>query len=408
MLRNSLASVLPTAVIGAVIVGIVLLALYDGESHSMKGMVSGPDGAPVAECTITIIRGGGETVTIVDQATSGTDGRFSVDVDLPEKSYWLWAIAQKRGFGLDWVRFDTERPLKLSLKRSFATCQGTVVDPEGQPIDGAVVSADGLRRHMRERVFLKGTGLFSDVSDEEGRFSIPGLPPQGRAVLRVIAEGRETVSVKTSLSGGVRNLTVPLRRDVSIVGRVVFQGRPMPEMSVKIVNEHGHCRKVTRADGDGLYTFDNVSPDPLYVAFRMREGIGASPVGPIRPQPGAKVELKDVEAHQCGCVRGTVRGPDGKTGLANCVLSVKETSSNRPSSLHRRTLTDHKGRFGMMLGPGQWVITACLPSSLTPADGVPPCKTVEVRAGQVADNVDLTVDCDPETAQTVASQLPGR
>jgi Carboxypeptidase regulatory-like domain len=194
------------------------------------------------------------------QARSDAKGRFRIE-GLAHGFYSVSASAVGHGQGAR-ARVPSGAHLKLFLFPS-AGIQGTVWDPDGRPLSGAIVSAEPER--IRE-----GPSALQVVSDARGRFEILGL---GEGPHRLIARHRDfapaivpDVAVPPKETA---DQDVTLRRPTSVAGRVVdSDGRPVrASVVVSEIDDQPaeSLRDVLRAESgaDGAFRIERVPPARL-------------------------------------------------------------------------------------------------------------------------------------------------
>lgn len=196
----------------------VTISMSEGES--VRGMVTGPDGAPLAAVRVDpafeVIRSSGfPTRELTDDdawAVTGADGRF--EARLARGTTALRFV--KKGYlpaeHLAEVSSSAQKPIEVSLARSVAI-SGKVVDASGSGVaDVRIMTAEAMA-----------------VSAPDGTFTIEGLAA-GPVQLRF---GRSSAQeqVMTAPAKGIK-LVVPVMQ--TIRGRVVDAktGRPIPAFTV--------------------------------------------------------------------------------------------------------------------------------------------------------------------------------
>jgi protocatechuate 3,4-dioxygenase beta subunit len=111
---------------------------------SIHGVVLGPDNRPMPNATVSAARGGiWATATI----TSGPTGRFTLEFDeqiAPRVEF----RAVKNDLITPKPVLESNGQVTLRLKANvWSTIEGEVVDPEGSPVPGAVVTVRGSSDH---------------------------------------------------------------------------------------------------------------------------------------------------------------------------------------------------------------------------------------------------------------------
>lgn len=185
---------------------------------TVRGVVHGPDGRPVADARVFADRGlqpfPGETA----ETRSEADGRFVLP-GLTPGTLKIVAIADGLGRGSASAETGAE-DVVLTLK-AWGAIRGTVVDERGQPISPFRVSARAAD------VF---SGRFEEIADASGAFELPAIEA-GSYTLEVRAPGRVRLSLPAVnvSSGGVTDVgSLVLKGGGSVVGHVVDKaGEPI-------------------------------------------------------------------------------------------------------------------------------------------------------------------------------------
>jgi beta-lactamase regulating signal transducer with metallopeptidase domain len=133
----------------------------NGDDFTVRGRVLKPDGQPAAGARLSIVRvffgylGRRANSALVTTGTAAADGRFALTyhpsqivAGVGRQAQWreTTVLAQADGFGLqwaDWQDIDPEKPLVLRLAID-TPIRGRVIDLEGRPVEGAVVSISGV------------------------------------------------------------------------------------------------------------------------------------------------------------------------------------------------------------------------------------------------------------------------
>ncbi len=144
----------------------------------LEGTVATSDGAPVPMAAVTVTQGG--VVTAPARLTTHTDtrGRFAMVIGEPDRdALTVWEI--RSGKMTVHRKTKTSRlALDFVLPRGACAMRGTVLDPAGSPVPGAVVMATARLRNGDE---ITITALTNDT----GRYRVDGLP---RGPIRVAAQ----------------------------------------------------------------------------------------------------------------------------------------------------------------------------------------------------------------------------
>ena len=149
-------------------------------------------------------------------------------------------------------------PLVLTLDRS-ASLSGIVVDPEGRPVAGATVEpSPPAKRSLNP---LRDTPPIR--SQEDGRFVLTGLVPQGTYEIHVSSEGfaRTTVTARTAAPGQASpEVRIVLDPGRTLSGRVVDEeGRAVAVAELMLLDELREKRRVS-SDETGRFKIERLAP----------------------------------------------------------------------------------------------------------------------------------------------------
>lgn len=187
----------------------------DPESVTITGEVVDPQDNPVAGATIGVMK-----YTSIEHdrlhppklepgTTTDASGKFQLIVNHPE----FHVIAQKAGYGLDLdiiTQQNHKQPIRFQLRKTMSI-EGTVVDDQNKPVAGATVECQWLYRFVpgaledklqliqagadsnvlysdpNRYVFLMNAGTFGwqAQTDQQGKFTIPGLPDGMQTTVRI-------------------------------------------------------------------------------------------------------------------------------------------------------------------------------------------------------------------------------
>lgn len=239
-----------------------------GPAVAVTGRVLDEAGRPVAGASVTFLadplaaalalRPGAArpAVAALPEATSGADGRFSIEARLrapdEEEPGFLGAALQPQlvvrheAFATLAQSFSNPQPPRLDagdlVLAAGAWIVGRAVDENGRPVAGARASARNTGDDRGPRGFLMPFGGAGDqlgevVTAADGRFRVSGLAP-GRAELSVRADGRRLgfvgdleLQARQPADAG----DVPLPLGQSIAGVVLDdQGRPIEGAEVSV------------------------------------------------------------------------------------------------------------------------------------------------------------------------------
>lgn len=166
--------------------------------------------------------------------------------------------------------------VELRLEKG-AEVRGIVVDPDGLPVAGAVVSASRYRLGGGG----EGTGPGQVATDEGGRFSL--VAPMGQVDLRAVGpSGAVGHSAPLDLAPGTVRSDVVIRLEPtsSLWGQVVaWDDSPVPGAQVHLGDLEGRSLASTATGGDGRFSFGSVAAG--MVRLTAVKGTARGLAGPI-------------------------------------------------------------------------------------------------------------------------------
>lgn len=188
-------------------------------AEKVTGRVTDEAGKPVAGAKVRAYGGSPfeeEDITLYAEAVAGADGSFTLP-NAPASAGRVTARAP--GFAPANQATFRERVTtsKLTL-RSGGTVAGTVVDPAGKPVEGAVVVS----------------GALAVKTDATGAFRLPGVPVGAAAVeafSKELAARSDSVRVK---KGETAQVPLRLARAAAITGTVIDEKTRRPISGVRV------------------------------------------------------------------------------------------------------------------------------------------------------------------------------
>jgi len=376
------------------IVLMVLTALTGsawGDTQKIAGIVVDEAGNPVPAATFSLL-----TVDVtawwhpqVTAATkTGEDGRFSLTVDDGQvKGPYSFYAAQHADYGLAWTismivtqRGEDPSNLRLVLPKRDSV-RGKATDSEGNPVEGAEVSAfitlPGGAVEEQLRFFPPCEALLKAITGADGAFVLDGLPADAAVMLRVkhpdfavAVEG-----VPASISGtpmgtitvGATDVAVKLDRGATIEGKITIEetGEPaegavvqaMPQRTDFSAFLSGAEKALT--DADGRYVLRCLTADTHSITVSHPDGTVAPTT--IEVAAGAHMTGQDIALSKGVLVSG--KFVDGETGdpiSEGQVIVIRRDVMDPSGQTPVKVQSD--GTFSFRQPPGEIILIGLTPT----------------------------------------------
>ena len=240
----------------------LLLVLREGSS--LSGVAVDESGAAIERFTVLVEPAESDVIGAwtppIQRSFRGTEGRF--ELDGLRAGEWS-VVAEARGHDLSAVQRVTTPPgaagLTLVLPHT-ARIAGKVVDSQGRPVAGALVTAEREREHAF--VFE----IFDEVeatTDELGRFELEEVPV-GLVRVRARAEGgapAESDAIEVRAGAIVENLVIALPAVCGLTGEVLDSGgSPAEGYTVTLKGLDREKYENARTDASGRFSFLELEP----------------------------------------------------------------------------------------------------------------------------------------------------
>lgn len=302
----------------------------------LVGMVKGADGAPIAGATVMMdtarVKRGHSPLCpscYADCAKSGRtdkEGRFRIASLDPDLVFTVLVTAPHHRpvqvEKVDPAKGEMQaalEPLDLAKLGRERYVQGRVLDDQGKPLTGAVISPRWFKTDKREGLGFQDVDSLA-VSDNEGKFTITAKDPLEFVSLMVRSRGLAP-RVEEKLKPGEKLRDISMDAGATITGRVVKDGKPVPLAQVGLVQDN---RDATQFFGDqsiacdeqGRFTFYNVHGEQPYFVYGMMDSLkdkGALPARVIHPgKTGSTLDVGDLPVIQAYTLKGRVILPEGE------------------------------------------------------------------------------------------------
>jgi hypothetical protein len=217
-------------------------------------------------------------------------------------------------------------PLEAPLQRferpglqPNAQLLGRVVDSEGRPIEGAVVSPQGVERGEGTTWGgLRGIDPLA-VTDARGEFLITADKPFDALALKVEARLFARRTFLHVASGDTRH-DLKVTEGASVVGRVLKDGRPLGGVAIGLVSVQRNVEVFTGeyvigTMDDGAFLFVNVPPEMEYHVYGEMDSLaphGAIPSTKLRTRgDGTTADAGELRVRPGHRLAGRVKFSDG-------------------------------------------------------------------------------------------------
>jgi hypothetical protein len=310
-------------------------------ADEFEGKVVDPANNPVAGASITVLGGGAGANTLVplkDQYRSDSNGvfRFVAPQDAVVE-------ATHDGFARGRARIDysarLSRSLTIHLRPQTAaqlTIEGTVVDRDGSPAEGALVSAR-----------LKGKpGEVPATSrvDVAGRFQLSDLLP---GVWILSASRADSAPAVVEVAAGTKGVLLRLLRGGELVGRVKGKQTGAPVAPFTVLVYAKEMRSISVVDPSGEYHFHDLSPGPATVSVVAPGYAPASEARVTVPEAGRGAARADFELTSGGRLSGLVLEQKTAKAIVGAEVEVEGTPPSLGIPIRNETKTDGEGRFSL-------------------------------------------------------------
>jgi uncharacterized GH25 family protein len=223
-------------------------------------------------------------------------GNFKIGSLDPQLTFQILAVA--KGYQPKSIsKVDpAQGPVKIELEPVESadaapdrSLRGRVVDPQGEPVEGAVVEMQGVETKDGAGTWGSVPGVDPlAVTDGNGEFLISATRPFDLMDVKVSARTFADKNFSRLPVGATNELV--MTEGAAITGRVLCDGRPLPGVSVGISGVEreagiyaGHFE--TGTDADGKFALVNIPPDVdfwIYTGMSTMRKFGAAPVRKIR------------------------------------------------------------------------------------------------------------------------------
>lgn len=381
---------------------VVSAVLGAAEAKTLKGTVTGPDGAPVDGAAVSVyaaqlkIESLAFEVQPVGQTTTCSSGLFSVETDVQMPSSeggWLF-FAEKPGLSIGFSLLQDFSEDSTSLQLTAPqTLAGRIEDIHGNAVAGAgvrllVLSVPGERECYT--LGLEPIPFFAAETDAQGRFEFANLPENCTAELLAKKAGLATFHTLTSninpqtglsFSVGQEDIVLTLSEACRISGIVTDQdNQPVGHVQIVAIEaDHPQIgiftRNLTRAEADGTFSFGGLSAGSYRLSVIDADWMSEPVTVEVKTEVGVPLKVVKGSLLTVTVVDGVSNQP---VGSAQVNVSPQD---ERSSFSFGRGTTDPEGKVQSRVLPGTYNVYVSAPgyrSSRSVAAVVEDGKTNEI------------------------------
>ncbi len=268
----------------------------------------------------------------------------------------------------DWPISILLTPLEMTHVSLNQIVTGSIADTEGEAIQHAVVTVIGHATGTRDRYGRPRDIMETPVAvtAENGQFVLVANQPVKALHLRVTARNYANQEFY-DVPPGKPDQSFTLPRGATVTGRLIHDGKPLPERKIEIASTQRSPRSnftqsSTKTNEKGEFTFFNLPPKLVYfvtASAKSVESLGMTPLrrlGPFRNEEERRIE--DLTISKGLTISGNVRTRNGTPVPPDSVLVFSHDRIWNPRSI----LLPPDGHFNLSgLHPGKIRITVKAP-----------------------------------------------
>lgn len=326
-------------------------------AHEVLGQVVNAAGGAVAGAAVRLLAPRAEEAVLFP-----TPGSFTTDAkgEFRFRGYEDLVVEASRANARGSARVDREvlrqGRITISLEASkadgvFAALKGRVVGADGQPVEGALITASSSLRAYPQT--FGGRDGYRVLSDVQGAFEIAAIETGRYDVSARLLGAAPTHLFDVPVPG--RELVLKLGVGQKLKGRVSdASGAPVPAFTLSLDWRKGPLERLTVlitsvVDAEGEYELLNLDPG-AYVLTVTSPAFAPHEKAFVFPKE-AREHVADVVLERGRRLSGVVR--DGRTGAAISGASVAVEGRERPT--RNEVSTDAQGTFALESLPARTV-----------------------------------------------------
>ncbi|QAS52292.1 carboxypeptidase regulatory-like domain-containing protein [Halobacillus litoralis] len=324
------------------------------EVGSISGVVTDEEGMPILNSIIEI-KVFDQAGNLIQTVLGDSQGGFFI-TGLSPGTYQLSITASNYAATTVGALVESGGTTFLSvpLSPNPARIIGEVFDADTlAPISGAVVTVTDIN----------GLPITNTVTDENGSFSIPGLPPT-TVIVSAAATGYGTASTAVLLSPNatVSTTLALVANPGGVTGTVTAEGTgdPISGAVVQIFDATRALVATLVTDPDGVYQFNSLSAGTYRIVVSASGfGTGIQDVDIVSNQ---LTQADFALSENPGNIQGLVINDSTGDPLIGVTVVIRQFSPTGP--IVQTAATDSNGEFLVMgITPGVYAVTAFSPSS---------------------------------------------
>jgi hypothetical protein len=275
--------------------------LSDGAT--LSGTIRDEQGNPVAGATVSMFtakpREGVGTICpscytdCRKYATSDGQGQFAIEGLDAELFFTVLVMAPGHRSHLTHWLDPLAGPLDVKLQPyprnlpPLRSLSGRVIDPDGKPVAGAVVTAVGAKTPEQHLFGLLRDVDRAAVTDAFGFFMLTTREPKLGLDVRVSAPGF-AVSPAQHFELSQPSAQIQMMRGATVSGTLMWAGQPVRNRAIGIVQTNrSHMNfsseRVVGTDEHGQFQFVDLQPNEPYVLYTIcQDNVGRSDGEPVR------------------------------------------------------------------------------------------------------------------------------